>query len=74
MILEGMSKFYSETLTIVCGSLTCVSPTVGELLLATPEEIIITPSVGNQPKGIVDSRIHFPRLGFVVRPVSQQKL
>jgi glutathione S-transferase len=50
------------------------SPTIGELLGITPEEVVLKPLARNQPKSAIDARIHFPRLGFVIRPVSEQKL
>jgi len=34
----------------------------------------MTPVAKDGKKSVLDARIHFPRLGFVVRPVSQQKL
>lgn len=45
------------------------SPTTGgELVAMSPEEIVILPeALGKGAK--VKVRVHFPRLGFVVRPV-----
>lgn len=43
------------------------SPTYGSLVDLSPEEVVIKP----QPlasKDAIDVHIHFPRLGFVVRP------
>jgi glutathione S-transferase len=52
-----------------------ISPTIGELMHTTPEEIIITPLAKDGRKPVVsDVRIHFPRLGFVIKPVGQEKL
>ncbi|KAK5198297.1 hypothetical protein LTR99_007454 [Exophiala xenobiotica] len=48
------------------------SPTIGTLLAITPEEVVLEPGRigdGNGPKaGPV--RVHFPRVGFVVRPLA----
>lgn len=49
------------------------SPTIGALVALSPEEVIITPRRLNGDAS-VDVRVHFPRLGFVVRPVDQSKL
>ena len=48
-------------------------PTVGELLAASPEEFIIKPKVLEKPAEL-DVRVHFPRLGFVARPVDRALL
>lgn len=41
----------------------------------TPEEIIVTPIAKDGRKSLVtDARIHFPRLGFVIKPVAREKL
>ncbi len=47
------------------------SPTIGTLLAITPEEVVIQPKrIGDGPMaGPV--RVHFPRVGFVVRPVAR---
>jgi hypothetical protein len=39
----------------------------------SPEEVVIKPQK-LEPAATVDVRIHFPRLGFVVRPVPAAKL
>ncbi|KAI1609404.1 hypothetical protein EDD37DRAFT_160381 [Exophiala viscosa] len=50
------------------------SPTVGTLVAITPEEVVISPAkIGDGPR-VGDVRIHFPRIGFVVRPVGTAKL
>lgn len=50
------------------------SPTVGTLVALTPEEIVIVPQrIGDGPR-VGPVRIHFPRIGFVVRPVSRGRL
>jgi len=50
------------------------SPTIGSLVALTPEEIVIKPQRLEDATSSIDVRIHFPRLGFVVRPVKSQKL
>ncbi|KAL2428759.1 hypothetical protein ABEF95_006700 [Exophiala dermatitidis] len=55
------------------------SPSIGTLLVITPEEVVIIPKEEEKPQGFVSGsaggacigqfRVHFPRLGFVVRPV-----
>lgn len=50
------------------------SPTYGILLATSPEEVVIKPrQIGDQPP-LVDVRVHFPRMGFVIRPVKEAKL
>lgn len=49
------------------------SPTVGKLVALSPEEVVIKPQP-LEPVASVDVRIHFPRLGFVVRPTPSSKL
>lgn len=44
------------------------SPTLGTLVALSPEEVVITPRKLDDTPAEVDVRIHFPRLGFVVRP------
>ena len=46
------------------------SPTVGILIDLSPEEIVIKPLAleGAAAAATVDVRVHFPRLGFVVKP------
>lgn len=48
-------------------------PTVGTLVALSPEEIVIKPQQ-LEKAAAVEARIHFPRLGFVVRTVDQAKL
>jgi glutathione S-transferase len=52
------------------------SPTIGTLLAATPEEVVIRPRVVNEVGGstVGEVRIHFPRVKFVIRPVGQAHL
>jgi len=50
------------------------SPTIGTLVALTPEEIVIKPQKLEDAATPIDVRVHFPRLGFVVRPVRGQKL
>ncbi|KAL2413639.1 hypothetical protein ABEF95_002821 [Exophiala dermatitidis] len=49
------------------------SPSIGTLLAITPEEVVIAPKEEGKPTGptvgVGQVRVHFPRLGFVVRPV-----
>lgn len=45
-------------------------PTFGELVKIGVEEVVVKPS----ERGIVDCRIHFPRLGFVVKVVEGARL
>jgi len=55
-------------------------PTVGELVAASPEEVVIVPDrpgvVGKDGKEarIEGVRLHFPRVGFVVSPVKGARL
>ncbi|KAF2088674.1 hypothetical protein K490DRAFT_39211 [Saccharata proteae CBS 121410] len=49
------------------------NPTLGVLLVVTPEEIVIGP-LDQGTKAPIDIRIHFPRLGFIVRPLPSSKL
>lgn len=48
-------------------------PTVGTLITMSPEEVVIKPMPLERPAE-VDVRVHFPRLGFTVRPVDRAKL
>ncbi|KAF2207315.1 hypothetical protein CERZMDRAFT_88679 [Cercospora zeae-maydis SCOH1-5] len=48
-------------------------PTVGTLVALSPEEVVIKPKPLEQP-ATVETRIHFPMLGFVVRPVKEANL
>jgi glutathione S-transferase len=51
------------------------SPTVGTLLAIGPEEVVIKPQKTDEDGPRVgDVRIHFPRIGFVIRPVGQARL
>ena len=49
------------------------SPTVGWLVDLSPEEVVIKPLELATP-ALVDVRVHFPRLGFLVLPVREAKL
>lgn len=55
-------------------------PTVGTLIAASPEEVVIEPdlpeAVGKEGKrATVDGiRLHFPRVGFIVSPIRASKL
>lgn len=46
------------------------SPTVGRLVALSTEEVVIKP----EDRAPIDVNIHFPRLGFVVRPVERSRL
>ncbi|KAK5133548.1 hypothetical protein LTR08_007587 [Meristemomyces frigidus] len=48
-------------------------PTVGTLVALSPEEVVMKPKQLER-KAEVEVRVHFPRLGFVVRPVGGAKL
>lgn len=50
-----------------------VSPTIGTLVALSPEEVVITPRKLEGEPAEVDVRIHFPRLGFVVRPWKEKE-
>lgn len=50
------------------------SPTRGELVALSPEEVVIKPVALEEPAKVKDVKIHFPRLGFVVLPVKDAKL
>ena len=45
-------------------------PTVGKLVKIGVEEVVIEPA----EKAELDVRIHFPRLGFVVKRVEESRL
>ncbi|OCL06800.1 hypothetical protein AOQ84DRAFT_342781 [Glonium stellatum] len=50
-------------------------PTFGTLVALSPEEVVIQPreTQGDEKRGWrVNVRIHFPRLGFVVRPIDSK--
>lgn len=49
------------------------SPTLGTLVAMSPEEVVIKPSKLDPP-ATLEVRVHFPRLGFVVRSVTAPKL
>jgi hypothetical protein len=71
MILEEMSKHWP--LHVVNDTTNKVSPTIGTLVALSPEEIIIKPIELESPPTIV-VLLHFPRLGFVVKPWRDAKL
>lgn len=48
-------------------------PTVGTLVASSPEETVIKPRNSEKPAA-VEVRVHFPKIGFVVRPVTESKL
>lgn len=50
------------------------SPTIGTLVVITPEEVVITPQKDGSGPAVGDVRIHFPRIGFVVRPAARARL
>jgi hypothetical protein len=48
-------------------------PTIGWLVDLSSEEVVIEPLELDTP-GLVDVRVHFPWLGFVVQPFRESKL
>ena len=48
-------------------------PTIGRLVALSPEEVVIEPIALDKPAE-VKTRVHFPRLGFVIRPVNKARL
>ncbi|CAK4032536.1 glutathione s-transferase like [Lecanosticta acicola] len=48
-------------------------PTIGTLVAISPEEVVIKPQALESP-ATVETRVHFPKVGFVVRPVPESKL
>jgi glutathione S-transferase len=51
------------------------SPTLGTLLAVTAEEVVISPQeIDGKTPLVGNVRVHFPRLGFVVRPVAKSRL
>lgn len=51
------------------------SPTIGTLVALTAEELVISPQEIDGRAPLVGSvRLHFPRIGFVVRPVAKSRL
>jgi glutathione S-transferase len=48
-------------------------PTVGTLVALSPEEIVIKPIPVQEPLK-AEIKFHFPRLGFVIRPVDRSKM
>jgi len=75
MIRGGRSKLAELTEVLLgktaddCGN----SPTFGTLVDLSPEEVVIKPAELETP-ALIDVRVHFPRLGFVVQPVREAKL
>ncbi|KAF2726011.1 hypothetical protein K431DRAFT_259934 [Polychaeton citri CBS 116435] len=52
------------------------SPTVGTLIAMSPEEVVIKPQPidGSDDPKRVDVRVHFPKVGFTIRPADRPKL
>lgn len=48
-------------------------PTIGTLVAMSPEEVVIKPRELERP-ATVETRIHFPRIGFVIRPMNKASL
>ena len=74
MIQDEMSK--SATKPLLLGERTDGhdnSPTIGWLVDLSPEEVVIKPLELETP-ALIDARVHFPRLGFVVQPFREAKL
>lgn len=49
-------------------------PTIGTLVGLNPEEVVIEPVKLDGKEAVVDVAVHFPRIGFVIRPVREAKL
>ena len=50
-------------------------PSIGTLIGISPQEVVIQPDdVGENAAEMGGVRLHFPRIGFVVRPVNRAKL
>jgi len=49
-------------------------PTIGVLIVMSPEEIVIKPQQLDGATPLVDVRVHFPRIGFTVRPSNQANI
>jgi hypothetical protein len=51
------------------------NPTIGELVTITPEEVVIKPVAveAGVDAAVGEVRLHFPRLGFVIKPASQSR-
>lgn len=73
MILVAQSEYFHAQLERENANNTN-SPTIGALLALTTEEIVIAPRELDDVRNPIDVRVHFPRLGFVVRPVQREKL
>ena len=43
------------------------------LIDLSPEEVVIKP-IELEPPALIDVRVHFPRIGFVVQPFREAKL
>lgn len=51
------------------------NPTLGKLLAITAEEVVILPqSIDGKAPSVGSIRVHFPRIGFVVRPTTRSSL
>lgn len=51
------------------------SPTLGKLLAITAEEVVISPQdIDGKAPWVGEIRVHFPRLGFVIRPTTKSRL
>jgi glutathione S-transferase len=49
-------------------------PTIGTLVGLSPEETVIEPSKLDGEDAFVDVAVHFPRIGFVIKPLREAKL
>ncbi len=49
-------------------------PTIGTLVGLSPEEVVIEPVQLNSKEAVVDVAVHFPRLGFMMKPLREARL
>lgn len=50
-------------------------PTIGKLIALSSEEVVIQPKkLVSAGERLIDARVHFPRLGFVVQPTRTSRL
>ena len=49
-------------------------PTIGTLIGLSPEEVVIEPIKLDGKDAVVDVAVHFPRIGFVIKPLREAKL
>jgi hypothetical protein len=49
-------------------------PTIGTLVGLSPEEVVLEPVKLDGKDAVVDVAVHFPRIGFVLKPLREAKL